>query len=108
MRRQHEVRTRGLAGPVAQHVAHFVDPHVLQAEFAELARVELAALGFLEGRRLHLADLHLLGQRARLVGAGRIERGLHGDILQQLGAKALRALLGWGERGDEQQGGKDG
>ena len=102
VRGEHEVRPRRRARALAEHVADLVDAHVLQPELAELARVELGARRLLERRRLDLADLHLLGQRAGLVGARGGERRLHRGVLQQPGAEIGGRLLG-GRGGDEDQ-----
>ena len=91
VRGEHEVRPRRGARALAEHVADLVDAHVLQAELAELAGVELGALRLLERRRLDLADLDLLGQGAGLVGPGGGERGLDRGVLQQLRSPGRRA-----------------
>ena len=82
------------AGPLAEHVPDLVDAHVLQAELAELARVELGPLRLLERRRLDLADLDLFGQGPGFVGLGGGQGRLDRAVLHQLGAELGRRLLG--------------
>jgi hypothetical protein len=99
---EHEMRARCRARALPEHVANLVDADVLQAELAELARIELAASRFLERRRFHLADFDLLGQGAGFVGAGRGQGGLHGAVLHQLGTEVVGGLLSGG-RGQRQK-----
>ena len=53
------------AALLAEHVALLVDAHVREPALLEHLRVELRALGFLERRRLHLAEPNLILERLR-------------------------------------------
>ena len=92
MGRQDEMRTRGRARIVAQHVADLVDADVAQAQLREHALQFLAAGVFLERRRRNLAEADLVRDRLRLGRFRRVDRGFHRRILQQIGWRRRGAL----------------
>ena len=91
VRGEHQVRTRGLAGPHADHVAGRVDAHVLQAEFLEQALQLLPANGLLEGRRGNFAEAGLQLQDARLIALRGFHGGAHGGVVAQFGRRLTQA-----------------
>ena len=80
MRRDHEMRPRRSAAPLADHVADRVDAHVLEPEARERVAKHAPARGFVERRRRHFAEPDLVGdclslRRPRVVEC-RLDLGL--------------------------------
>jgi hypothetical protein len=92
VRAEDEVGPRRRAGPLAEHVAHLVHAHVLQAKRAERVGVGLATRGFLERRRRDLAQPDLVLDRLRFVVTRRLDRGFDRGVLQEPGTY-VRSLL---------------
>ena len=101
VRRNHDVRRRCCAGPIAEDVAGTIDPDVLQSQIGELALQHFATRGFLEWRRRHLAEANLVLDGAPLDFLGGVQRRPHRRILRQSGDGSR--LLGLDRAGDREQ-----
>ena len=105
MRGDDEVRTWRRPGPIAEDVAGRVHAHVLQPELLKHTLQLGAADVLLEGGRRNLAEADLVFDGLRLARLRRVERGLHGRVLHEVGGcvgPILRPRAG----GDRERGGQ--
>src|SRR5207245_11619244 len=84
-----DVRMRRGAWPIAEDVAGFGDPHVLQAELVERALQLSAASVLFERWRRDLTESNLILNRLRLGRLRRRERRFDGRLLQEIRDGAL-------------------